>query len=287
MFARIERWTSVADPADSFWRSISRDNITTFYGRTEESRIVDPTDPTRIFSWLICQSYDDKGNVIVYDYKQEDSAGIDPCAATRTQSHRHPGAAIRARSTATSSAFATGTARRTSRAMPRMNRPHRSRADWMFEVVFDYGEHNRRLAERRTTPDPWPVRNDPFSSYRAGFEVRTYRLCQRVLMFHHFADEPDVGADCLVRSTDSPTPTREDPANARNPIFHSCVVSDTVGLQTPEREAATSKNPSRRSSSPTAKPAIQEEIREVDHGESRKPALRSRRRRIPVGRSGR
>ena len=27
---------------------------------------------------------------------------------------------------------------------------------------------------------------DPFSSYRSGFEVRTYRLCQRVLMFHHF-----------------------------------------------------------------------------------------------------
>ena len=48
----------------------------------------------------------------------------------------------------------------------------------------------------------WPARNDPFSSYRAGFEVRTYRLCQRVLMFHHFPGEPGVGRDCLVRSTD-------------------------------------------------------------------------------------
>jgi hypothetical protein len=38
LFARVERWTNRADPKDSFWRSISRDNITTWYGRTEESR---------------------------------------------------------------------------------------------------------------------------------------------------------------------------------------------------------------------------------------------------------
>ncbi|MEO8157223.1 MAG: toxin TcdB middle/N-terminal domain-containing protein [Betaproteobacteria bacterium] len=44
------------------------------------------------------------------------------------------------------------------------------------------------------------MRQDPFSSYRAGFEVRTYRLCRRVLMFHHFADELGV-ADYLVRAT--------------------------------------------------------------------------------------
>jgi hypothetical protein len=32
------------DPKDTFWRSISRDNITTFYRKTAESRIVDPND---------------------------------------------------------------------------------------------------------------------------------------------------------------------------------------------------------------------------------------------------
>src|SRR5574341_2123027 len=31
LFARIERWTNQADPQDIFWRSISKDNITTFY----------------------------------------------------------------------------------------------------------------------------------------------------------------------------------------------------------------------------------------------------------------
>ncbi|MCC3474020.1 MAG: toxin [Microcoleus sp. PH2017_15_JOR_U_A] len=75
------------------------------------------------------------------------------------------------------------------------------RLDWMFEVVFDYGEHNL-INPKPNDSKVWAVRNDPFSSYRSGFEVRTYRLCQRVLMFHHFPDEVNVGQDCLVRSTD-------------------------------------------------------------------------------------
>lgn len=55
LFGRIERWTNLADARDTFWRSISKDNVTTFYGKSAESRIA---DPTRIFSWLICQSYE-------------------------------------------------------------------------------------------------------------------------------------------------------------------------------------------------------------------------------------
>jgi Salmonella virulence plasmid 65kDa B protein len=69
LFARIELWTNSADTKDTFWRSISRDNVTTFYGRSAESRIADPADPSRIFSWLICRNYDDKGNAIAYEYK--------------------------------------------------------------------------------------------------------------------------------------------------------------------------------------------------------------------------
>src|SRR5205823_1716867 len=46
----------------------------------------------------------------------------------------------------------------------------------------------------------WELRPDPFSSHRSGFEVRTYRRCARVLMFHRFAE---LGAlPYLVRSTD-------------------------------------------------------------------------------------
>ena len=67
-------------------------------------------------------------------------------------------------------------------------------------------------------PGQWGFRDDPFSTYRAGFEVRTTRLCQRVLMFHHFDGEEDVGKDCLVRSTDFTYSHEQDPASARNPI---------------------------------------------------------------------
>jgi len=80
LFARIERWTDFTT-GEIHWRSFSRDNITTLYGRTNESRIFDPADsnpqhPIRVFSWLICQSYDDKGNAIVYEYQREDSERI-------------------------------------------------------------------------------------------------------------------------------------------------------------------------------------------------------------------
>jgi hypothetical protein len=67
LFARIERWTNLETDA-THWRSISKENITTFYGRTAESRIADPADPRRVFTWLICESRDDKGNAIVFIY---------------------------------------------------------------------------------------------------------------------------------------------------------------------------------------------------------------------------
>src|SRR5438093_10277590 len=40
LFARIERWTNL-QTGEMHWRSISKDNVTTFYGRTAESRIAD------------------------------------------------------------------------------------------------------------------------------------------------------------------------------------------------------------------------------------------------------
>ena len=55
-------------PEDIFWRSISKDNITTWYGKDAKQPYLSiPPITRRIFSWLICQSYDDKGNVIVYE----------------------------------------------------------------------------------------------------------------------------------------------------------------------------------------------------------------------------
>ncbi|MGH7847679.1 MAG: SpvB/TcaC N-terminal domain-containing protein, partial [Candidatus Binatia bacterium] len=208
LFARIERWTSKSD-GDDHWRSISKDNITTFYGRTAESRIADPHDAKRIFNWLICESYDDKGNAILYSYKEEDDEGID-----LTQAHeRNRGDARKVNRYVKSIRY--GNTR--SHLDPEFPAPQawRQAARWRFEVVFDYGErhyqeqppdnHGRVLAEvtlALPVSSSWPARQDPFSTYRAGFEIRTYRLCDRVLMFHHFPEEAAVGENCLVRATE-------------------------------------------------------------------------------------
>jgi hypothetical protein len=75
LFARIERWTD-NKTGDVHWRSISRDNVLTIYGKDGDSRIADPEDSSRIFSWLICETRDDRGNAVVYEYKPEDGAGV-------------------------------------------------------------------------------------------------------------------------------------------------------------------------------------------------------------------
>lgn len=201
VFARIERWTRQSD-GDTYWRTLSRDNIASFYGRTPESRVADPADPLRVFSWLICQSQDDRGNAVVYTYAAEDSANVDPSQANERNRakpqpafvNRYP-ARIRYGNT-----------------QSLLVEQDQDKLAWLFEIVFDYGEGyvEEEPADARgrvfataslTPPRSWPARRDPFSQYRAGFEVRSYRLCRRVLMVHHFTE--DLGTpDCLVRATE-------------------------------------------------------------------------------------
>ncbi|MET9088412.1 SpvB/TcaC N-terminal domain-containing protein [Streptomyces sp. NPDC004237] len=196
LFARIERWVDTAT-GETHWRSISRDNVTMLYGRTPESRI---EDGARTFQWLICESHDDRGNATVYEYVPEDDRGIEPPL---------PGSTVRdhVRTRYLKRIFY---GNRTSRLV------QADASDWMFEAVLDYAEGH--LTHR--PPDPgvpadaqhyyadasvdasgtWPVRPDPFSSNRAGFEIRTHRRCTAVLMFHRI---PDLGPDpYLVRSTE-------------------------------------------------------------------------------------
>ncbi|SFE35143.1 SpvB/TcaC N-terminal domain-containing protein [Nitrosomonas sp. Nm166] len=206
LFARIERWTNVNDPGDVHWRSISKDNILTLYGRNSNSRIADPADPRKIFSWLICETRDEKGNAILYEYHQENDAGVDLMQANERNRSRAANRYIKRIRYGNQSTLLIDGRR------PVFLTPDQlSEAKWLFEVVFDYGEDHYRILsnaaqrpqiEAATEPaDPsWPVRPDPFSSYRAGFEVRTYRRCQRVLMFHHFTE---LGVHpYLVRSTE-------------------------------------------------------------------------------------
>ena len=202
LFARIERWTNTTDATDVFWRSLSRDNILTLYGQDENSRIADPEDAGRIFSWLICETRDDTGNAVIYQYQAEDGTGVDLARAHE----RNRGDRDNSQRTANRYLKRIRYGNRTPLLDNAGHRPlalptvQRDNAGWMFEVVFDYGEHAAADPKPNDTGE-WRCRHDPFSTYRAGFEVRTYRLCRRVLMFHHFPEEVGVGQDCLVRST--------------------------------------------------------------------------------------
>lgn len=210
LFARIERWTRVAT-GEIHWRSITRDNVTTLYGKDNNSRVFDPADPspaspTRIFSWLICESYDANGNAIVYEYETENDDNVDRGQANERNRVRTANRYLKRI--------------KYGNRVSRLIQPDLTKASWMFEVIFDYDEahyeevdldparpeaEQHRFAQASASVGGlWAVRPDPFSSYRAGFEVRTYRRCRRVLMFHHIPDLPtgEKGYDGLVRSTE-------------------------------------------------------------------------------------
>lgn len=220
LFARIERWTKKTT-GDVHWRSISKDNILTVYGRNSASRITDPSDEsgTRIFSWLICQSYDDKGNAIVYEYVQEDENGIELDLLNTNELNR-----IRTANKYIKRIFYGNRSPLlidTTRASFRKSHLEISdedlhSVDWLFHVIFDYDEDHCKEIPLNPDVDPgdqhklveaslssgkkWSSRPDPFSIFRSSFEIRTYRRCHRVLMFHHF---PELGTEpYLVRSTE-------------------------------------------------------------------------------------
>ena len=211
LFARIERWTDTASGI-SHWRTLTHDNGLTIFGLDANSRIADPADPRRVFSYLIALTADPKGNVAVYEYQAEDSVGVDLAAANeanRTVAGRGAQRYLKAiRYGNTQPWFPDWSAAVQSPLPP----------DWRFTMVLDYGDHD----SDQPTPlrsQPWPVRPDPFSTYRPGFEVRTYRRCGRVLLFHDFPHEASVGGLALVRSSDFTYSDQVGPPDPTNPVY--------------------------------------------------------------------
>jgi RHS repeat-associated protein len=262
LFARIERWTRRSD-GDTHWRSRSRDNILTVYGKNTNSRIADPEEPGRIFSWLICETRDDKGNAVVYEYKPEDGAGVDLSQVHQRNRGGSDSAGRRANRYLKRIKYGNLTPLLIAGRRPGFADDLLNNAKWMFETVFDYGEHDDK-APKPVGNGQWIHRQDPFSTYRAGFEVRTTRLCQRVLMFHHFPGEAGVGDDCLVRSTDFSYSHQQKPQDPRNPI-HTFLQGVS---QTAYKRAPADGDYIRRSLPPVefkySIPEIQNKVEEID-----------------------
>ena len=192
-FSRIERICS--EKKGIYWRVTTRDNITTIFGSNPHYRIADPNDERKIFEWLPEVSFDDKGSAVLFEYKREDLVNVPNITHEK---NRHNGL----------SKFTNLYLKRVKYGNTKPIYPNDSIYDpslpsdiaWHFEVVLDYGEHNDKQPSPREV-QAWGTRPDPFSFCRSGFEVRTYRLLKRVLMFHHFA-ELNHGESTLVRSLD-------------------------------------------------------------------------------------
>ena len=184
MFARIERRLEKSSGI-IHWQVITGGNVTTTYGKTPGSRIADPKQPLHIFEWLIDFTYDDKGNCSQYEYAQEDGAGIE--AWQLHNRNRVNGDAP----------FINTYLKRVWYGNVGMYQPGEALPPkYMFENVFDYGEHGATAPFNAA--NSWTYRPDAFSDYRAGFEIRTCRLCKKILLYHHFAELP--GGSAVVKA---------------------------------------------------------------------------------------
>ena len=194
LFARIERWYNPLERI-SHWRTITKDNITTIYGRSSQTQLTDPTDPQKIFIWYIQETFDDKGNIIRYEYKKEDHANVPN--AMYEHGRQSTQCYLKRVHYGNTTPFLIH--------LENFNLDDwEVTNNWLFELVFDYGEHTNGTENAVPSYDEqssWPIRLDPFSSFRSSFDVRTYRLCRRILMYHHFEQELGV-PNYLVRSTE-------------------------------------------------------------------------------------
>lgn len=189
LFARIERWQDNAT-GEVHWRTASKENIHSYYGITKESRISDPNDPSKVFEWLLCKTHDDKGNITIQVYKEEDFAGVQNKLSEKNRLNNCTQTYIKQILYGNKKPYYLGDA------VP-------AEADFLFKIIFDYGEHDTAAAIPKDIYVPknsWRCRKDPFSSYRSGFEIRTYRLCDRILVFHCFEESDLPHSPYLVRS---------------------------------------------------------------------------------------
>jgi len=186
-YDQIIRYENTKETTDNFWVITNTANITSVFGKRAVARICDPKDPSKIFKWLLEEVYDDKGNHQVYTYLKENTDNIpknlliqERDCATQTYLDKiyygndksiSDGALILGESVT-----------------------QLTNVLWHFEIIFDYGAYNINPNLNNTTPytipidNAWSCRQDVFSDYTAGFEIRTHRLCQNVLLFHRFKE---------------------------------------------------------------------------------------------------
>lgn len=179
-FDLIERWTSpTGDPGEGFpaprdfWLLRGADGSQMCLGQFL-SQIREPAT-NRTVEWLIQESVSADGQHIRYDYSNA-SSHLSPTSNLYLESVRY-GNPI------------------SSTDLYSLPGNQRVLNDWLFILAFDYGTEvqpdiNSLPGGLSTYGDQhWThFRQDPFSRFDSGFEIRNGYLCRQVLMYHFFPD---------------------------------------------------------------------------------------------------
>ena len=160
----------------------------------------DPDDGRTVFEWMPEFVFDDMGNCCHYRYKAEDDTGFN--GALPHNANRRRGGKLTYTNRYLSDIFYGNRD-----VYAGFGEPFPDRSTYMFQTAFDYGEYEMNSPYAKT--GNWNQRPDAFSNYKPGFDIRTTRLCRRVLLFHHFDELPSGSA--LVRSLDFEHETNSEP----------------------------------------------------------------------------
>nr|AAP57764.1 TcYF2 [Yersinia frederiksenii] len=176
--SRLERWVPADEAETDFWVLYTPDGQVALLGRNAQARISNPARPTQTAVWLMESSVSLTGEQMYYQYRAEDDTGCD-----EMERDAHPQAGAQRYLVAVWYGN-----RQAARALPAlMSTP--SMDSWLFVQVFDYGERSTALSEPPAWQTPgsgeWRCRQDCFSEYAFGFNLRTRRLCRQVMMFHY------------------------------------------------------------------------------------------------------
>lgn len=186
-YDRIEQWQEAATQT-VHWRVVTSDNVVHSYGVDADSRIADPDQPLHVFEWLLAESHDAHGNRIRYHYRPEDSIGI-------PDTIYNVGRDSRAQRYLWQVQFGNY---KLDGHVPDAPPVPGGDDTFAFCIQLDYGQIDP--ANPNAPAGEWTCRPDPFSSYKASFEVRTYRRCNGIYLYHQFAGE-NGGAPFVTQAT--------------------------------------------------------------------------------------
>ncbi|QHI96823.1 toxin [Xylophilus rhododendri] len=187
-FGRLEHWLEEGALSNSFWLWFGPDASVQLFGNGLASRhtgTIEAVDVQgKVLSWLLAESVSVTGEHVFYQYKSENSQGVSlasPVEKSRDHAtQRYLKRVLYCNQSASKDLY-----------LLAGDNSALEAALWHMELIFDYGEHQPRPGDKPAYEESgiWPVRQDSFSDFAAGFEVRTHRLCRGVLMFHCFPDE--------------------------------------------------------------------------------------------------